>query len=292
MTTVPDRFRTCEQKDGSLMHRFSNARSRSTLAVAGIAVAMMSLAACGGGSSGASTPSSSAAAGGGAAAAGGGGAGGGPNAPAASGLIAAVTGSTMQVQSQQNGQVAVTWSGTTTFTDTVPTVLSAVKTGDCVFASGASGSSPTATSFTAATISVSPAVNGTCGARGGGAGGGQGARPTRSGFPGGGRPSGAPGGGAGTALANGSVTSVTGSSIVVASQAGGSSPTSRTVTVGSSTKLTTMAKATSSAATVGKCATVQGTADSSGTVAATTVRITDAVNGQCGGRFGAGANGG
>ncbi|MDT4894856.1 MAG: hypothetical protein QOE97_3891 [Pseudonocardiales bacterium] len=290
MTTVPDRFPTRDKKDESLMHRFSNARSRSTLAAAGIAVAMVSLAACGGGSSGASTPSTSAAAGGGAAAAGGGGAAGGANAPAASGLIAAVSGSTMQVQSQQNGQVAVTWSGTTSFTDTVPTTLSAVKTGDCVFAAGASGSSPTATSFTAATMSVSPAVNGSCGAGRGGAG--QGARPTRSGFPGGGRPSGAPGGGAGTAIANGSVTSVSGSTIVVASQAGGSSPTSRTVTVGSSTKLTTMAKATSSAATVGKCATVQGTADSSGTVAATSVRITDAVSGQCGGRFGAGANGG
>jgi septal ring factor EnvC (AmiA/AmiB activator) len=43
---------------------------------------------------------------------------------------------------------------------------------------------------------------------------------------------------------------------------------------------------------VGQCATVQGTADSTGTVAAKTVRITAPVNGQCGARFGAGANGG
>jgi hypothetical protein len=92
-------------------------------------------------------------------------------------------------------------------------------------------------------------------------------------------------------VANGSVTSVSGSTIVIASQAGGSSPTSRTVTVGGSTTLTTVAKATSSAVKVGKCATAQGTADSTGTVAATTVRITDPVNGQCGGRFGAGATG-
>jgi hypothetical protein len=43
---------------------------------------------------------------------------------------------------------------------------------------------------------------------------------------------------------------------------------------------------------VGKCVTAQGKADSSGTVAATTVRITDPVNGQCttgfGGRRGTG----
>jgi hypothetical protein len=93
-------------------------------------------------------------------------------------------------------------------------------------------------------------------------------------------------------VANGSVTSVSGSTIVIASRAGGSTPTNRSVTIGSGTKITTVAQATGTAVKVGKCATVQGTADSSGTVAAKTVRITDPVNGQCGGRFGAGANGG
>jgi hypothetical protein len=38
--------------------------------------------------------------------------------------------------------------------------------------------------------------------------------------------------------------------------------------------------------------TAQGKADSSGTVAATTVRITDPTNGQCATGFGGGANGG
>ena len=197
----------------------------------------------------------------------------------------------MQVQSQQNGQVAVSWSTATSFTDTVSTTLSAVKAGDCVFATGPSGSSTSATTFTAATLSVTPPVNGACGAAG--RAGGQGTGAPRSGFPGGGnRPSGAPGGAAGAAVANGSVTSVSGSTIVIASRAGGSTPASRTVTVGGSTTLTTLASSTSSAVKVGKCATVQGKADTSGTVAATTVRITNAVSGQCGGRFGAGANGG
>ena len=263
------------------MHRYITPRFRKLLLAAGVGLTAVALAACGGGSSsGGTTPQSSAPAGGGAA--------GGPNAPAASGLIAAVSGSTMQVQSQQSGQVAVSWSTATSFTDTVSTTVSAVKAGDCVFAAGPAGTSPSATTFTAATISVTPPVNGACGF----AGRGGGARPSGSGLPGGGRPSGAPGGGAGTAVANGSVTSVSGSTIVVAARAGGSTPTSRTVTVGTSTRLTTVASATASAAKVGQCATVQGTADSTGTVAAKTVRITAPVNGQCGGRFGAGANGG
>jgi hypothetical protein len=270
------------------MHRSITPRSRSMLLAAGLALAVVTLAACGGGSSsGGSTQQSSAAAGNGAGPAAG------ANAPAASGLIADVSGSTMQVQSQQSGQVAVSWSTATSFTDTVPTTVSAVKTGDCVFATGPSGSSASATTLTAATVSVSPPVNGTCGAAGRGGGQGQGTRPARSGFPSGGaRPSGVPGGGAGSAVANGSVTSVSGSTIVIASQAAGSNPTSRTVTLGGSTTITTVADATASAVKVGKCATVQGDAASSGTVAATTVRITDPVDGQCGGRFGAGANGG
>jgi hypothetical protein len=260
------------------------------LLAGGLILTVVGLAACGGGSSsGASSPTStSAAAGGGV------GPGAGANAPAASGLIAAITGSTMQVQSQQNGQVAVSWGTATSFTDTVSTTMSAIKAGDCVFATGPSGSTVAATTFTAATLSVTPPVNGACGAAGRGGGGpGQGTGAPRSGFPGGGnRPSGAPGGAAGAAVANGSVTSVSGSTIVIASRAGGSNPTSRTVTVGGSTTITTLAKATSSAVKIGKCATVQGKADTTGTVAATTVRITNPVNGQCGGRFGAGANGG
>jgi hypothetical protein len=276
------------------MHRSTTPRSLPTVLAAGLALAAVTLAACGGGSSGGATTPTSSAAAGSTAAAGGGRPAGGANAPAASGLIAAVSGSTMQVQNQQSGQVAVSWSTTTSFTDTVPTTASAIKAGDCVFATGASGTSSTATTFTASAVSVSPPVNGACGLAGRG-GGGQGPRSgaPRSGFPGGGaRPSGAPGGGAGAAIANGSVTSVSGSAIVIASQVPGSSATSRTVTIGGSTKITTVAKATAGAVKVGKCATVQGSPNSSGTVAATTVRVTDPVNGQCGGRFGGGATNG
>jgi len=131
----------------------------------------------------------------------------------------------MQVQNQQSGQVAVTWSGATSFTNTVSTTMNAIRAGDCVFAIGPSGSSAAATTFTAATLSVSSPVNGACGAAGRGGGQGQGTRAPRSGFPGGGaRPSGAPGGGVGAAAANGSVTSVSGSTIVIASRLGARDP--------------------------------------------------------------------
>jgi hypothetical protein len=201
-------------------------------------------------------------------------------------MIAALSGTTMQVQSQQSGQVAVSWSGSTTFTHTVSAALSTVKAGDCLTAAAATGATGSAAAFTAATVTVTAPVNGTCGTGfgGGGAGGGT----PRAG--GSGRPSGFPSGGAGRpaagAFTTGTVSSVSGSEIVVSAQQRGASgsssaPTTVTVTTDASTKVTTVASTSSSSLQVGKCVTAQGTADSSGTVAATSVRITDPVSGQC-----------
>src|SRR5579875_252804 len=139
------------------------------LAIAGVGiVAAFALSGCGSSRSGATTPSPSAT----------------PSAasssngsarprqfgPAASGEIAAVSGTTMQVQSQQNGQVAVTWTATTKFSHTVTTTLAAIKAGDCVIASGGTGTSASASSFTVKTLVVSQPVNGSCGVRGFGGG--------------------------------------------------------------------------------------------------------------------------
>ena len=52
--------------------------------------------------------------------------------PGASGKVAAVDGTTIQVQSPQDGQVAVTWTASTTFTQEVAASLADVKVGDCV----------------------------------------------------------------------------------------------------------------------------------------------------------------
>jgi hypothetical protein len=269
---------------------------RMTLVALPVLATALTLAACGGSSSGGGSSTSSSAA---AAAPGGGGGGGGATGgggPAASGLVAALSGSTMQVQSQQNGQVGVTWSSSTKFTHTVTTTISAVKAGDCVLAVGPSGTTPTSTSFTAVSLQLTPATNGTCGIGAGRPGGGQ--RP--SGFPGGGqRPSGAPGGGAGGAggtIAAGKVTSVSGASVVIAAQrpaAGGGAATSASVTVKTDgqTKLTTTAATTSSSVQVGKCVNAQGSSDSTGTVSATSVQVSDATNGQCAGPGGFGRGG-
>jgi hypothetical protein len=232
--------------------------------------------------------------------------------PAASGTIAAVAGTTMQVQSQQSGQVAVGWTSSTKFTQQVTLTPAGIKSGDCVTAIAASGTSSTATTFTATTVSVTQPVNGSC-AGGFGRGGASGNRP--SGAPTGERPTNAPSPGASQsgfagggqarmiAIATGSVVSINGNSMVVAARdftaAGSTTSTpatsNKTVALGSGTKISTTKAATSTAVKVGRCATAEGKADSTGAVAATRISITEPVNGQCsfaGGFGGFGRGGG
>ncbi|MGN6607601.1 MAG: hypothetical protein ACTHMS_11415 [Jatrophihabitans sp.] len=222
--------------------------------------------------------------------------------PAASGLVAAIRGRTLQVQNPQSGQVAVVYTATTSFTRTVTTTITAVTVGACVTAIPPTGTAPTATSFTATRVTVSPAVDGECGFGfgGGGRGAGRSGAPGDPGVPAGGRPSGVPsfqrptgfpsGGAARSgfgAIAAGSVTAVAGSTITVAARDFGSSgTTTKTVTVGPSTVITTTAKATAAALEVGRCITAQGKADTTGTVTATRIAVSDAVNGSCSTGFG------
>jgi len=268
------------------------------------AAAALTLSACGTSGTPTASPSSSPAASPSAAAAGGSSSRAAARGPAASGLIAAVSGSTLQVQNAQVGQVAVTWTAATKFTQQVSLSLGSIKAGDCVTAAATAGS-PTAASFTATAVTVSQAVNGRCfGGFGGGTvpspGSSFQARPRPSGTRSFARPSGAARTGA---FATGSVVSVSGSTIVVASRSfgpgAGASPgasassgasagttTNKTVTLTSATKITTVRSATATAATVGRCVTAQGKADSTGTVAATSIAVTDPVNGQCTSGFG------
>jgi hypothetical protein len=102
------------------------------------------------------------------------------------------------------------------------------------------------------------------------------------------------------AFADGKVSSVAGSTLVVAAQqrqpgSTKSTTTTKKITIGSTTKITTNAATTAHSVVVGKCVTAQGKADSTATVTATSVQITDPANGQCGGGFGGfgrGRNGG
>lgn len=229
-------------------------------------------------------------------------------APGTSGLIAAVTGTTMQVQSRTE-QVAVTWTGTTTFTQQVTGSLADVTVGSCITAMAAqTGATPATdaaapTALTAATVQIRPSTNGSCtaGFGGQGAGGGQdgATAPTRTG------PTGGSGGGSGGGTGNGQrgfaqfgtsgqVTAVSGDTITVTpSTRPGASATTAPVavtTTGSTVYLKTAA-ATAGDVKVGECATALGKADSTGAVTATAVSLRPATNGECTTGFGGGRRG-
>ena len=56
--------------------------------------------------------------------------------PGASGSVAAITGSSMEVQNPQSGQVTVSWTTKTAFTKTATVTAASVAAGDCVTVTG------------------------------------------------------------------------------------------------------------------------------------------------------------
>src|SRR5580658_8051664 len=60
-----------------------------------------------------------------------------PSAPGgATGSVAALTGTSMEVQNASTGQTTVNWTTTTTFSKSATEAVSAVTVGDCVTATG------------------------------------------------------------------------------------------------------------------------------------------------------------
>ncbi|MCW2752425.1 MAG: hypothetical protein JWR83_3535 [Aeromicrobium sp.] len=220
---------------------------------------------------------------------------GGGRTPGGSGEVTDVSGSTAQVQSQ-TAQVAVTWTGSTTFTQQVSVKAAAVTVGSCAVVTSSATGTTTTDPVQASTVRITPATNGSCTAGFGGGGGrpqGQGGTPPT------GRPSGAPGGAGGRGGFGGGtfgkVTAVSSTGFTVESQgrptSSGTTGTTTSVSVvtSASTKYTSTEKASSSAVKVGRCVTSQGQADSTGAITATSIAVTDPVNGQCGfGGFGGG----
>jgi hypothetical protein len=249
------------------------------------------LAACGGSSSG--TPAASAPAT--QAPSQGSNSGGGPAIPGASGLIAAASPGTLQVQST-TAQNTVAYTAATKFT---AVTAGHVAAGDCVSVTGtpAAGS---AKALSATSARILAKVNGACPTTGagGGVGGGGFAR----------RPSGAPTGGSGArrafASATGTVNSVSGSTILLhgvlrnGSSAAGSaapaSPSTITITLTGSATVTQTVPATSAAAVVGQCARAIGPANSTGTITARSITISKPGPNGCNTGFGGrgGFNGG
>ena len=211
--------------------------------------------------------------------------------PGASGEVADVSGRTMQVQNATLGQVAVTWTATTTFSQQIAASLKDVSVGDCVMVTSDSGSASAATdAIDADTVRITPAVDGQC-TPGGGPGSGPGrlmtSGPAPEGMPSG-MPSGAPQRMDGAGGAFGTVTAVSATGFTVDSvrpPASGSTDTATAsikVTVTDDTSYTTTAKATSAAVKVGVCVDARGAEDSTGAVTADTVAISPKTNGQCG----------
>lgn len=273
---------------------------KTVLAALGLAVGLgmsaCSATASGGSSSGSATPAPSAATRT---------PGAGRAMPGTSGLIAAVTGSTMQVQSRTE-QVAVTWTGTTTFTQEVTGSLADVTVGSCITATAAQSAmtatpdTGSAAGLTAAIVQIRPSTNGSCGSGlgGGGANGagpanGVGAGPANSAGPttggGGGNGSGNRSQRLAQFLANGQVTAVSGATITVTtSQRAGATATAAPITVLTTGSTTYLKSATASAndVKVGECATALGKADSTGAITATAVSLRPATNGECTTGFG------
>lgn len=222
--------------------------------------------------------------------------------PGAAGLVAAVSGSTAQVQSATR-QTAVSWTPSTVFTNQVRAASTDLTAGDCVVArpalrsgtganggSGSSGSPDSGgapTTIAAATIEMSAPVDGTCAA-------GFGGSRTRQ------RPSGAPTAAPGTGNGNdsartprgfggfgavGTITSVSDGSLVVAEKRGGSTQ-NVTVTWGSSTIFTKLQAGSASDVVVGVCVLAQGKTDDTGALTARTIAVSPAVDGTCTTGFG------
>ena len=182
-----------------------------------------------------------------------------------SGLIASVAGNSIQVTKEDNSNAAVNFTSTTKVTEVTPAALTDVSTGSCVSVRPAKESQP-GQPVTAASVKVSPAVNGTCPP-------GKQPPPAPSGSPAPPPPMPAP--------IRGSVASVNGNTINVTSTDPSGNTQQTAVTVDDQTKYTKQAAATSEAITQGKCITARGTMDNAGTLQAMTIKLKQAVDGKC-----------
>lgn len=207
----------------------------------------------------------------------------GPGAQPGSGEVAAVDGSTAQVQSDSS-QTAVSWTDSTTFTRQVGGSLDDVAKGACVLVVGEGSGG----AVTAASVRITEPVDGECATGFGGGRPAGGERPTD-------RPSGAPegqeppaqGDRPGGGMASGKVTAVSDGGFTVESSTPGSDDTSSVkVAVDDDTTYATTTKADAGDVLVGVCLQTRGETDSAGAVAATSIQISAATDGECSGGLG------
>jgi hypothetical protein len=234
----------------------------------------------------------------------------------ASGSVAALNGTSMEVQNPNSGQTTVNWNSTTLFSKTVSESVSAITVGDCVTATG-TVSKKSKTTVAARDITVStPNSTGACGGSslngrsssdGGTHAGGPppGGAEFRTGSGGANLPKGASGNPprqlASFSIASGKVTAVNGSTVIVsgisvspgslpASTKGKTKPTAPKVqtlkvTTTSSTPVSATQTAASTDLAVGDCVSAIGPAATNGAVTASTVHIISTGGGNCMGGF-------
>jgi Domain of unknown function (DUF5666) len=189
------------------------------------------------------------------------------------GLIASVAGNSIQVTKEDNTTAAVNFTATTNVTEVAPATLSDVTSGSCITVR------PTqeiqrGQSATAASVRVSPSVNGTCPPAE------QSGQGSTSSNPPPGSPTPAP---AKPKPLRGSVASVTGNTITVAGADTSGNTTQTAVTVNDQTKYSKLTSATPEAIVQGKCVHARGTLDNGGTLQAVTIKLRPANDGKCGG---------
>ena len=171
------------------------------------------------------------------------------------GLIASVSGSTIQV-TQKTGIATVDFTPATTINELTPAALTDVTAGSCVTVRPSKDDSQSGGAVTARMVRISLAVDGKC------------SQPIQ------------PPAGSGV---YGTVASVAGNTITVTGT-GSASPTS--VTVSDRTKYTKESTADSLAIASGKCINAQGSQDNGGALQATAITVRPAADGRCPGEGG------
>ena len=292
----------------SIRGRSSTSRRVASLSV--LSLAALALAACGSSSASTTSTTTSAASAAGGNSGGSGGSGAPRQIPGASGTIAAINGTSLEVQNASSGQTTVTYTTSTTFDQTVTASASDVVVGSCISAFGkptsgsTSGSRALGGPVTATTVSISQPTSGTCSTGFGGFGGGSGpggspngGPPSGGSFPeGGGRPpSGGrfPSGAANFGVASGMVTAVSGSTATVSETNPQSKKTTAVVvTLTSSTTYTQRQSAAASDLAVGKCAQARGSSSTTGAITAQSITISTPGASGCSSGFGGFPGGG
>jgi hypothetical protein len=165
-----------------------------------------------------------------------------------------VAGNAAQV-TQQNGNATVDFTGSTKVIEVTPAALTDVTAGSCVSVrpqEEGQGGQP----ITAASVRVSPAVDGKCP---------QGKEHAKR------------------SAVQGGVAAVAGNTINVTSTDASGNATQTAVTVSDKTRYTKQAAANTQAISAGKCMTAKGTREGGGALQATTIDLRPAHDGKCAG---------